>query len=64
MAFWDSTQPLGLPKGSVRSVIGLSLIWGALALLLFSYAVPEWLVALVSSIAGFYYGTRSNGGGS
>ena len=66
---WDKTaHPLGLPKGSVRSllaisVIGSFLITMALGPLFIAHntlsIVIAGLTGIVGSIIGFYFGSRS-----
>jgi hypothetical protein len=63
-----SDEPLGLPKGSVRSVMSLAVIAGAAAIAGFLLAhdsgsdlakmvVGGWLTAL-GNVIGFYFGSR------
>lgn len=63
MSFFDSKEPLGLPKGSVRAIIALALI-GALIVGVFTLA-PEAiapLIALAGVVATFYFEQRRNDG--
>ena len=57
-----SEQALGLPTGSVRAIIAL------LFIVIIIYAaligidlkdVPQWLLGIVGTIIGFYFGTKS-----
>lgn len=55
---FDKSQPLGLPAGSVRSILALAVVAAYIANL-----VPMEMAALV---LGFYFGVRQDGasGGS
>jgi uncharacterized membrane protein required for colicin V production len=64
-----AAEPLGLPRGSVRSVISLAVILMAAAIAgvllaqdpssdLAKLTVGGWLTAL-GNVIGFYFGTRS-----
>jgi amino acid transporter len=57
-----SEQALGLPTGSVRAIIALLLI----VMIIFAAfnridlsEVPQWLLGIVGTIIGFYFGTKS-----
>ena len=57
-----SEQALGLPTGSVRAIIALSFI----VMIIFAAFnridlsdVPQWLLGIVGTIIGFYFGTKS-----
>lgn len=60
MEFFDSKQPLWLPKGSIRALIavGTLTLIGILALL--GRDIPEWLIVWASTIVGAYYNMRRN----
>ena len=62
-------EPLGLPKGSVRSLLSLGVMLGALAIALYLLAadtgsdltkvvIGGWIAAL-GNVIGFYFGVRS-----
>ena len=64
-------EPLGLPRGSVRSLmsLGVVLMAGAIAGFLLAYdassdvtkmVVGGWIAAL-GNVIGFYFGVRSGG---
>jgi len=61
-----SDWPLGLPRGSVRAVWALMIVFGSLALLAIStalpqvYKFPDALVGILGAVLGFYFG--KNGG--
>lgn len=57
-----SEQALGLPTGSVRAIIALLFIVMIIFAALNSIAlkdVPPWLLGIVGTIIGFYFGTKS-----
>ena len=51
-------EPIGLPKGSVRAIIVLVLIFLAAAMMIKGMKVDEWFIALLSASVMFYFGTR------
>jgi len=51
-------EPLFLPKGSVRAIVALGLTGGAIYGLVTGNAVPEWYIAAVGSVTGYYFATR------
>jgi hypothetical protein len=62
-------EPLGLPKGSVRSLLSLGVVAGAFAIAAYLLAadtgsdltkvvVGGWIAAL-GNVIGFYFGVRS-----
>ncbi len=52
---FSSDQPLGLPPGSVRAMLGLLSIGGSVFLLAKQIPVPDWWVAIVATIVGFFF---------
>lgn len=67
----DSREPLGLPRGSVRSLmsLGVVVVAGAIAGFLLvqdtssdltKMVVGGWITAL-GNVIGFYFGSRSGG---
>lgn len=53
-------KPLWLPKGSVRAIMALATIATACYMAMFSaQLLPDWLVGLIGTIVGFYFGTRA-----
>lgn len=54
----DETQPLWLPAGSVRAVLALVVIGGAIVMQVAVGAVPEWLQPLAGAAFGYYFGAR------
>lgn len=58
MPFLDSTQPLGLPRGSVRALIALMFSGALTVLLVTNGTVNEVLLALAGPIVGGYFATR------
>lgn len=58
--YFHYDQPLGLPRGSVRAILSMLIVIGALAaLFLKDQETARVLVPLVSLIVGFYFGRRS-----
>ncbi|MEE8598229.1 MAG: hypothetical protein V3S69_01690 [Dehalococcoidales bacterium] len=53
-----SDQPLGLPQGSVRAMIAMTVIGGTIALLVIGNPVPQWLQGGFFTLIGFYFGAR------
>ncbi len=61
--------PAGLPSGTIRSIITLIILTIALYLIVLSMAVPEAafpevIAAILTTVIGFYFGSRSSSGGS
>ena len=68
----QSQEPLGLPRGSVRSLMSLGVVLAAGAIAGFllaedssadltKMAVGGWIAAL-GNVIGFYFGARTGGG--
>jgi hypothetical protein len=49
-------HPLGLPNGSIRAIIALILV---IAIILYGNQPQPWLMGVVGTIIGFYFGSRS-----
>lgn len=60
----NNENPLWLPKGSVRAIMALGVIGTACFIAVLAIKtgtqiqVPEFLIALGSAIAGYYYGKK------
>jgi uncharacterized membrane protein required for colicin V production len=65
----DQDEPLGLPRGSVRSLLSLGVVVGAFAIAAYllvedtssdltKVVVGGWIAAL-GNVIGFYFGVRS-----
>ena len=65
----QTDEPLGMPKGSVRSLLSLGVVLGAFAIAAYLLAadtgsdmtkvvVGGWIAAL-GNVIGFYFGVRS-----
>ena len=65
----QTDEPLGLPRGSVRSLLSLGVVMGAFAIAAYLLAadtesdltkvvVGGWIAAL-GNVVGFYFGVRS-----
>ncbi len=63
-----SKVPLGVPAGSVRSVLAMSIIFGSLGYLALSLVpksgieFPQVMGGILGTVIGFYFGNRSGGG--
>src|SRR5215471_4465329 len=59
-----SQSPAGLPVGTIRSVLALLIVIVGLSLTIISVfngrSVPETITALLGTIIGFYFGSRSS----
>lgn len=53
-------EPLGVPKGTVRAVIAVSLVAAAILFMYLGLDIPEWFRALVVMFAGYYAGSRAS----
>jgi len=58
MSFLNKEQPLGLPKGSIRSIITLELITTSVVSVLLNIKIPEWFYGAVVAVVAFYFGVR------
>lgn len=58
MEMLAETEPLGLPRGSVRAIISLIIISSAIVIYLVKGEVPDWLVSAFGTAYGFYFGSR------
>jgi hypothetical protein len=59
-----SQSPLGLPIGSIRSILALIIVLMALGVIGLSifkpdFKIPEALTAVLGSVLGFYFGSRT-----
>jgi len=55
----NSTEPFGLPPGTVRGILALAFTAVSLYLFATAQAVPEALLAVNTLIVGNYFGVRS-----
>jgi len=53
------SEPLWLPKGSIRAIVALGLVAAALVVALHGRVLPVALMSLLLTVVGFYYGFRS-----
>jgi len=51
--------PLGLPKGSVRSILALGIVFGTMAIYVVKGQVADWMISAFGTAVGFYFGTRA-----
>lgn len=56
---WNSSEPLGLPPGSIRALLAMAVVGTGLALACVRGAVPEELRELVLAVIVFYFTTRN-----
>ena len=52
-------EPLGLPKGSVRAIIGLVFTLSVVVAIFIGKPVPEEVFGFIGAIIGFYFGSRA-----
>ena len=52
------SEPLWLPKGSIRALVALSLAAAALVVVVLDRNVPAALLSLLLTVVGFYFGFR------
>lgn len=52
-------EPLGLPEGSVRAVLAVTLIGSVAVFMYLGLPIPEWYSTLATAYAMFYIGTRT-----
>ena len=52
--------PLWLPEGSVRSILALGTIFGAIIMVFLGIDVPEWYALLTGIVIRDYFQTRQN----
>lgn len=57
-------DPLYMPRGSIRAAITLMIIFSALTLLLRGKNLPEYLLGLILTITGYYFGMKESTGES
>ncbi len=50
--------PLGLPKGSVRAILSMTIIGSTILIYLIKGTVPEFLVTAFGTAYGFYFASR------
>lgn len=58
---WDKDydEAFGLPQGSIRTVIALSVIFFALFVGIFKLSVPNDIVTLLAALVAFYFGATT-----
>jgi hypothetical protein len=52
-------EALGLPQGSIRTVIALSVIFFVLLVGIFKLTLPGEIVTLLTALVAFYFGASS-----
>lgn len=58
MAFIDGSQPLGLPRGSIRAIIALAFTGAIIAMFVTGTPMNEAVLASWGLIVGNYFGSR------
>ena len=56
-----SDKPLWMPEGSVRAVIALSIVGGALFAAFQGYGAADALTPLAGAVTVYYFEKRANG---
>ncbi|AGK61506.1 hypothetical protein Asulf_01528 [Archaeoglobus sulfaticallidus PM70-1] len=54
----ESNEPLGLPRGSVRAILAIVTVGGAVVMHAMNITVPDWLISMAGTAFGFYFGMR------
>lgn len=54
------SEPLFLPKGSIRAILAIVSTTFVCTALFFSISIPEWFIVVWSGIVGLYFAGRSN----
>jgi hypothetical protein len=60
LRLFDSTQPLALPKGSIRAIIALLVLCSALYCYINQITVTETFDMLIVTVVTLYFGGRMN----
>ena len=55
----NESEPLGLPRGSVRAILACAVIGGTIGLYGLTGHAPDWLISAFGTAFGFYFGSRS-----
>jgi len=55
----EEKEPLGLPRGSVRAILSIGVVFGAIILYALTGNVPDWLISAFGTAFGIYFGQRS-----
>lgn len=58
--FFNYNEPLKLPRGSVRAILAILIIGGAIAYFLAYKEFPKELIFLTGTVIGFYFGARTS----
>jgi len=52
-------RPLWMPRGSVRAMLGLTVVCFSLWMQYKLGYVPDWIISMASTAFGFYFGSRA-----
>lgn len=58
----NTTEPLGLPRGSVRAILALMIVAATLGVTIIKGAIPTDMVPLASAVVMFYFVSRDAAG--
>jgi len=51
-------KPLGLPEGSVRALLALTIVGASVVYLFVNKSLPTGLVGVLGAVIGFYFGQK------
>ena len=60
MSFFDKTNPLGLPKGSIRSILALFITCISFYIFIKTGTFPSDLLGINGFVLGYYFTKRDN----
>ena len=52
-------NPLWMPRGSVRALVTIGILYTDYSLLVNGYTLPDWLQIATGTVLGFYFGART-----
>lgn len=55
----NRSQPLWMPRGSVRAILALALVGALIALVLTGQAVNEGFAAIAASVVAYYFAGKN-----
>ena len=56
---FNNDEPLGLPKGSIRSIISMAFVGATIYSIVNGIEIKDTLLPITTMIVGFYYGSRT-----
>lgn len=60
MKFFNSTEPLGLPRGSIRAILALAIVFVFAGRLAAGFAIDPTLVAILTLVLRDYFQSRTD----